>query len=90
MRFQATDDEPTVRSAGRKVSLLEAFVWLVGIGVVLATTFWLRELSLTIVFYTTLAALSWRLARAMHVKLALLIALTIAMAVTASMVPVLQ
>ena len=64
--------------------------WISAIAIALATPYWFGISSLLVFFYGTLAALSWRLSKAMPLKLAVLIAVSAAILVTAIMIALIQ
>ena len=87
-RDEFTDE--SLRQAARRVSLLEALLWISGISIALATPYWFGLSSLIVIFYGTLGALTWRLSRLVSFKLALGIAFLIAFIATAIMAPIIQ
>ena len=86
-----TGGEALPRRMEPRISLLfEVELWITGISIAVETRHWFGLSSLLICFYGTLGILAWRLAKAMSFGLAVLMALTIAIAFTAFMVPLIQ
>jgi len=83
-QFYLSEEES--RRRGRQVTLWEALVWLSGISIVLAMPYWFGFSPLLAVFYGSLAALLWRLSKAMPVRWAFVIAVGVALVATALLV----
>jgi hypothetical protein len=84
------DDEDLRLRVGRRVSLLEAILWLAGFCLYFASPQWFGLSSLPVLFYGTLCALTWRLCKAMPVTHAMSTAIVVAVIITAIMVPIVQ
>ena len=87
-RFDLSEEEFLRR--GRRVTLLEAMLWLSGISIALAMPYWFSFSPLLVVFYGSLGALLWRLSMAMSFKWAFLIAASVALVATVSLVAMME
>ena len=89
MRAQLDGEEQRLR-AGRRVSFCEAIGWTTLVAIFLAMPYWIGLNSVSVLFYVTFIALTWRLSKAMSVTSAAAIAFTVAFCLTSAMVAGIQ
>jgi hypothetical protein len=78
-------DDETLQRLGQRVSIREALLWTLGFSVAFALPRWMGLSALPLAFYGTLAAVTWRLARALPFRWALGISIVLAVCLTVAL-----